>query len=303
MRHFWPLVLFIIIFVVAIVGQKQAKPIQNTQYKSPQRIITLAPSITEMAFALGLDDKVIAVTNYCDYPAKVNLLPKVGGYINPNIEAIVALQPDLVIVIASQVRTIKQFQQLNIPTLAVYNSNLEDIKTSIKMIGDATQHQDQAQNLLTEIEHKITNIHNEIIDYPHPKVMITMGHSMNSKQVKIIYIAGQHDFYNDLITLAGGQNAYQGQHLKIPSLSIEGIMQLNPEVIIDIFPEADDHNTNIIQAKQRWMNLNHVNAVKNNRVYIIEENYATIPGPRIFKLLDKLARLIHPEINWDKSAL
>jgi len=303
MRQFWPLILFLIILIVAIVGLEQAPVNKESSQIVPQRIITLAPNITEIAFSLGLDEKIIAVTKYCDYPIKVKSLPKVGGFIDPNLEAIVALQPDLVILVATQQQTIKQLQQLNIPTLAVHNATLSDITESISAIGEATHQQQQAQQLLSQINKKIRSISHKVESLNRPKVMVTMGHSTSGDQVKTIYIAGQHDFYNDLITLAGGQNSYQATHLKVPSLSTEGILQLNPDVIIDIFPEAADHNANIEQVKQQWQNLNYVNAVKNNRVHIIEENYATIPGPRIFQLLDKMARIIHPDIEWDKQRL
>ena len=302
MRHFWPLILFLIIFLLAIFAPKQATITEKSSQSVPQRIITLAPNITEIAFALGLDKKVVAVTKYCDYPEKVSRLPNVGGFIDPNLEAIIALQPDLVILLASQQQTIKQLQQLNIPTLAVKNATLLEIKNSISDIGLTTQHQQQAQQLLNNINNQINVITQKVAKLNRPSVMVTMGHSSGGEHVKNIYIAGQHDFYNDLITLAGGQNSYQSRNLKVPSLSIEGIMQLNPDIIIDIFPEASDHNADIAQVKQQWHTLNYVNAIKNNRVHIIEENYATIPGPRIFQLLDKMARLIHPELDWDKPS-
>jgi len=299
MRQFWPLILFLIIFLLALLGLNATTSLDNSSTIKPQRIITLAPNITEIAFALDLDEEIIAVTKYCDYPNKVSSLPKVGGFIDPNIEAIVALNPDLVILVASQQQTITQLHQLNIPVLAVKNATLVDIKNSISAIGEATQHQQQAQQLLATIEQQIRFVNHKVSGLPRPKVMISMGHSTNSEHVKSIYIAGQHDFYNDLISLAGGQNSYQNDYLKVPSLSIEGILQLNPDIIIDIFPEATDHNADIAQIKRQWQNLVYVNAIKNNRVHIIEENYATIPGPRIFKLLTQMAKLIHPELDWN----
>jgi len=299
MRQFWPLILFLIIFLLALLGLNATTSLDNSSTIKPQRIITLAPNITEIAFALDLDEEIIAVTKYCDYPNKVSSLPKVGGFIDPNIEAIVALNPDLVILVASQQQTITQLHQLNIPLLAVKNATLVDIKNSISAIGEATQHQQQAQQLLATIEQQIRFVNHKVSGLPRPKVMISMGHSTNSEHVKSIYIAGQHDFYNDLISLAGGQNSYQNDYLKVPSLSIEGILQLNPDIIIDIFPEATDHNADIAQIKRQWQNLVYVNAIKNNRVHIIEENYATIPGPRIFKLLTQMAKLIHPELDWN----
>jgi iron complex transport system substrate-binding protein len=301
MRRFWPLFLFLIIFVVAVIGVNSQSTSQSSSTQTSHRIISLAPSITETLFALGLGDNVVAVTNYCDFPAKVSKLTKVGGFINPNLETIIALQPDLVILLANQQRVVEQLQQLNIPTLPVLNTSLDDIKQTIATIGQQTQHQQQADELLNKINQKIAVIAEKTKGLARPTVMVTMGHSINSEHMKQIFIAGQHDFYNDLITLAGGQNVYQAQQPSVPSLSIEGIMQLNPQIIFDIYPEADDHNSDLGQVLRQWHNLVYVDAIKNNRIHIIEQNYATIPGPRIFLLLDQLARLIHPEVDWDAS--
>jgi iron complex transport system substrate-binding protein len=302
MRRFWPLFLFLIIFVIAVIGVNSQSTSKSSSNQTSQRIISLAPSITETLFALGLGDKVVAVTDYCDFPAQVNPLPKVGGFINPNLETIIALQPDLVILLANQQGVVEQLQQLNIPTLAVLNTSLDDIKQTIATIGQRTQHQQQANELLNKINHKIAIIAEKTTGLSRPTVMITMGHSIDSEHMKQVFIAGQHDFYNDLITLAGGQNVYQAQQPNVPSLSVEGIMQLNPQIIFDIYPEADDHNSDLVQVLRQWHNLMYVDAIKNNRIHIIEQNYATIPGPRIFLLLDQLARLIHPEVDWEGSA-
>lgn len=301
MRRFWPLFLFLIIFVVAVMGINSQSSSKLSSNQAPQRIISLSPSITETLFALGLGDNVVAVTDYCDFPAEVNKLPKVGGFINPNLETILALQPDLVIMLANQQRLVEQLQQLNIPTLPVLNTSLKDIKQTIAVIGQQTQHQRQADELLNKINQKIAFIAEKTKGLARPKVMITMGHSLDSEHMKQIFIAGQHDFYNDLITLAGGQNVYQAQQPSVPSLSVEGIMQLNPQIIFDIYPEAEDHNSDLVQVLRQWHNLKYVDAIKNNRIHLIEQNYATIPGPRIFLLLDQLARLIHPELDWEAS--
>ena len=299
MRRFWPLLLFVIIALIAISAYQPIKPSNNVLNNEPQRIISLAPSITETVYALGLGDKVVAVTDYCDYPSDVLSLAKVGGFINPNLEAIVALQPDLVILLANQTKTVEQLQQLNIPLLTVRNTTLNDIQQAISLIGQQTQHQTQAQQLLDDIELQINTIQQHVAELQQPRVMIAIGHSIGSEQIESIYIAGQHDFYNDLITLAGGQNVYQDKKIKVPSLSTEGILQLNPQVILDIFPEADDHDAKLDQVLQQWQNLKYVDAVKNNRVHIIEQDYATIPGPRVFQLLKQMAQLIHPELDWE----
>lgn len=302
MRRFWPLFLFFIIFVVAVMGINSQSTFKSSADQTSQRIISLAPSITETLFALGLGDNVIAVTDFCDFPAEVTKLPKVGGYTDPNLETIIAMQPDLVILLANQQRVVEQLQQLNIPSLPVLNTSLADIKNTIAVIGQRTQHQSQADELLNKINRKIAFIADKTKGLSRPTVMLTMGHSIDSKHIKQVFIAGQHDFYNDLITLAGGQNVYQAQQPNVPSLSVEGIMQLNPQIIFDIYPEADDHHFDLEQILQQWHNLKYVDAIRNNRIHLIEQDYATIPGPRIFLLLDQLARLIHPELDWQTSA-
>jgi iron complex transport system substrate-binding protein len=299
MHRFWPLLIFVVIFVFAMVGSNYQSPSKLSSKQVPQRIISLSPSITETLFALGLGESVVAVTDYCDFPAKVNKLPKVGGFISPNLEAILALQPDLVILLAKQQRVVEQLQQLNIPTLAIANTSLNDIKQTISTIGKHTQHQQQANTILSKIDNKVAYITQKTKGLARPKVMVAMGHSIGTEHMKQVYIAGQHDFYNDLITVSGGQNVYQAPLPKVPSLSVEGIMQLNPQIIFDIYPEADDHNSDLSVVMQQWHTLRYVDAIKNDRVYIIEHNYATIPGPRIFLLLDELARLIHPEVDWE----
>jgi iron complex transport system substrate-binding protein len=300
MRRFWPLFLFILIFVVALMAVKPESTSSIGRVGSPQRIVSLAPNITEILFSLGVGEKVVGVSNYCDFPSEALALPKVGGFVNPNIEMIVSLQADLVILPAKQHRTITQLQHLNIPTLTVRSATLVDIKEAIIAIGQRTFRQPQAKVLLDTFNKKISYITNKISNLSRPIVMISLGNSTSSEQINTVYIAGQNDFYNDLITLAGGTNAYKDTRLNVPSLSVEGIIQLNPDIIIDIYPEADDHTANLQHVLQRWQSLKHINAVNNNRIYIIEESYATIPGPRVILLLEQFARLIHPEAQWDK---
>ena len=298
MRRFWPLLLFIVIFAI-IALKPDSQQAKQQQVSEPQRIITLAPSITETAFALGLGDKIIAVTDYCDYPAAAQDLPKVGGFVNPNLEAIVGLQPDLVILLAEHQTIIKQLHPLNIATFTVKNNTLAGIQTSIQQIGERTGQQKQASTLNNTILHKIQHIQTKTAGLARPTVMLAMGHSLGDDQMRSVFIAGQNDFYNDLIYLAGGENVYQDRRLKVPTVSAEGLLKLNPDIIFDIFPEAHEHDYDLSQVKNQWQSLELITAVKNNQVHIIEQGYATIPGPRIFLLLEQMAPLIHPELDWE----
>lgn len=302
MRRFWPLVVFIMIFcIVWLLADNAQKPLSTV--KNYQRIITLSPSLTETVFALGLGDHVVAVTDYCDYPAQAQALPSVGSYTNTSLEAITRLQPDLVIMLNGQQQRQQQLEQLGIKTLVLDNSTIADIKETIQKIADLTDRQNEADKLLTSIQAQIDYVHNKVRGLVPVRTLVGIAHYVNSDQLDTVYIAGQHDFYNELLELAGGVNVYTDTTVKVPSVSAEGIIRMNPDAIIDIFPEQKDHQSDMKQVIKQWQSLRNVNAVKQQRIYIIEHDYASIPGPRIFKLLPEMAQLLHPELDWQDHQL
>lgn len=302
MRRLWPLFIFVTIFVFAILMNETTTKIQAENSNIPNRVISLAPSVTEIVFALGGEDKLIAVTDFCDYPPKAETLTKVGGYLDPSLEKITSLKPDLVILLANQQQTIKQLSQLHIPVLAVRNSTLDEIKASIDSIAESLALKQQGHKLLTKIESHSRSITEKVSGLKKPTVVISIGHSGTTADFKQFFIAGQQDFYNDLLQVAGGVNAYSLPQPAVPALSLEGLLALDPDIIIDIFPEPDDHNDAIDHIRQQWQTLSQLSAVQNNQVHIIEEDYATVPGPRIYLMLQRFAQIIHPEIKWQNHA-
>lgn len=296
MLRVWPLFLSLLFFQLNIIVSVEATTLWSKQ--APSRIVSLSPHITETLFALGLGHQVIAVTDYCDFPKQAQALPKVGGFLAPNLEAIIALEADLVILLASQQKTSQQLNQLGIKTLLVNNRTLSDIQSTISAIGHATRQQATASKLLAEMAEKIATIEHAVESQSKPRVMIAISHHLGDNAIDTLYLAGQQDFYNDLLLIAGGQNVYQHLSPSVPSISREGILTLNPDIIIDIFPEADDHTASLDDIRSQWMALTSVRAVQHNQVHLIEADYATIPGPRIVLLLEQFARLIHPNLIW-----
>lgn len=295
----WPLFLSVVLLQLMLIFSVNATTLWPKQ--TALKIISLSPHITETLFAIGAGQDVIAVTDYCDYPTEAQALPKVGGFVNPNIEAIVALEADLVILLASQHETSRQLNQLGIKTLAVNNRTLADIQSTISTIGLATGHQLASEQLLDEMAKRIAFIKLAVEKQAKPSVMVTISHQLGNDGIDNIYIAGQHDFYNDLLVIAGGKNVYQRPYPKVPSLSLEGILTLNPDIIIDVFPEANDHSTSLTQLHAQWMTLTAIKAVQQRQVHIIEANYATIPGPRVILLLEQFAQLLHPGLIWPEG--
>lgn len=299
MRRFWPLLVFVVMLGLISVRSEMNQDATPAQDKSSyQRIISLSPSITETVFALGLGEQVVAVTDFCDYPPQAQDLPSVGGYTDTSLEAVVAMQPDLVIMLKAQQKLRQQLEYLGIQTHQVDNHELLGIQAGIASIGQRTGTTKQADVILTEIQKLIEQVQAKLTTTSPVRTMLSIAHHVNSDQLDTVYIAGQNDFYNDLLQLAGGENVYAGNTIMVPSVSPEGIIRMNPDVIIDIFPEADDHNSDMNQVKAQWQTLRNVSAVQSDRVHIIERDYASVPGPRVFRLLPEIAQLLHPELDW-----
>ena len=299
MRRFWPLLLFVIMLAIVWLAPQQRSPEPDSASVSDyHRIISLSPSITETLCALGAGERLMAVTDYCDYPPGAQALPSVGGYTDTSLEAIISQQPDLVIMLKGQQKLRQQLAELSIMTHSVDNSTLLGIQAGIASIGKITGQHKQAEALLADIQHGIDEVTGKLSDQPPVRTLISIAHYVNSAQLETVYVAGQHDFYHDLLQLAGGENAYTGSHVMVPSVSREGIMRMDPDVIIDIFPDAKDHQSDMELVKQQWQDLETVSAVQSDRVHIIERDYASVPGPRVFQLLPLFARLLHPQLRW-----
>lgn len=296
MRRFWPLLIFAAIFIYALLHQSAPSSLKpSSEEFSQQRIISLAPSITETVFAVGAQAQLVAVTDYCQYPAAAKDLPKVGGYLDPSLEHILRFQPDVVLLMHTQIQLQKQLHQLGIKTLAINHARLDGILSSISQIGTITGHTTAALALRQQLEQRIEVVTKRVAGKPKPATMLAIAHYTDSDQLHHIYLAGQQDFYNDLLNLAGGVNVYQQIQVKVPSISTEGILRLNPQVVIDLFPDASMHQADLQQVNHNWLQLKQLNAVKQDQIHLIQASYATVPGPRVVNLLEDFAAILHPK--------
>ncbi|MDT8309824.1 MAG: helical backbone metal receptor [Methylophaga sp.] len=301
MRRFWPLLPLLMIWLFALWQTPTDKDAPESAAVA-KRIISLAPSITETVFAVGAGAQLVAVTDFCQYPRAAQDLPRIGGYLDPSLSQIVSQQPDLVIMLDRQQSLNKQLRQLGINTLLIDNARLAGIMDSILRIGAASGHPQKAQQLHDQLQQQITTVKQQIADKPRKNTLLAIAHYTNSEQLDLVYIAGQQDFYNDILRLAGGRNVYQDKRLKVPAVSMEGLLRMNPEVIIDIFPDASAHNADLLKVRQQWQQLTPITAVKQQQIHFIEAGYATVPGPRIIQLLIDIAQLLHPEIKLPANA-
>ncbi len=263
----------------------------------PQRIISAAPSITEMLYALGLGDRVVAVTTYCHYPPEVRDKPKIGDYLRPNLETMVALQPDLVVVLEEHGELINRLQRAGLATLALRHNNLAGIYRSLETLGERTGTQARASELIGRMKKRLEAVREAAAEREKRSVMFIVGRTPAT--VADLIVVGKGSFLNELIDIAGGVNAFFDAESYYPRIPREEIYARRPEVIIDM---GDMANTDAVTADHRLAVINLWNrefpdlpAVVRNRVYPVAEDIFVVPGPRVVDAAEELLRMIHPE--------
>jgi len=252
-----------------------------------ERIVTLAPSISEIVFALGKGDALVGVSEYASYPPEVKKVTKIGGYSNPSLEKIFALNPTLVIGQSHYNKTLGQLNKLGIKTLSLEMSTISTIQDTIKKIAKAL-HADPTP-LLVPIEDAIKT--SKSYTKSSERVLIVYGLSMDLNRG--LYIAGHNIFYEDIITLCGAKNAYEQEGLSQPVLHYEGLIKLNPDKVILLHHSATDGEVNFNKAKALWYSIP-INAGKNKQVYILSQDYLSIPSHRVAQSISTLCEVIRP---------
>jgi iron complex transport system substrate-binding protein len=255
----------------------------------------MAPSATETLFALELGEKVVGVTRYCDYPEAAAGLPQTGGFADPNYEQIVSLRPDLVVLVTSHGDAQRELDRLGIDTLVTPHKTIGDVHEAIRLIAERCGAKNEAKELLMDFEKRTQAVQDAVKGRPRPRVMICIGRDKTSGELAGMYMAGRDGFYDAITRLAGGQNAFDETTAAFPQFSAEGIIQVNPEVIIDLTSERLPSEKAAEEVIAQWDELRTVDAVKNDRVYLVSGNHALRPGPRYIQFLEELARLLHPE--------
>ncbi len=304
MKKYFTFTLFILAVIVCgyfLIGPPlPPKAAENSSANyTYKRIVSLSPSTTETLFALGLGEKVVGVTSFCNYPPEVKGKARVGGYFNPNYEAMAALEPDLVIILPEQENVKNFLDELGLKHLTVNNKTIPDILSAIKTIGKECDVEKRANELIATINSRIIKIQEKTINLPRPAVLISIGRTMGSGSLKDVYIAGKNTYYDELINYAGGRNAYENEKIAYPMLSAEGIIHIDPEIIIDMVADLNSKVLTESMVRQEWQSVSSVNALKNNRLFVFSSDYIVIPGPRFILLLEDIARAVHPEIKWD----
>ena len=261
----------------------------------PQRIISTSPSITEMLFELGLQDRIVAVTDFCIYPEEACLLPSIGGVLNPDIEKIVSLAPDLIILQSDSATVEKNIKSLGIPTFSIKVRTISDIFESINRLGKELNCQEAAEKLLLLLKDKINAFKQKLVGQLPKKVLLLLGDS--SDPAHDLYAVGPETFLNELLVLSGGENILKNSKAQYPKLSKEYIIEQSPEIIIEAGPKSNLSQKEIDYKVEQWNRFPTIQAVRDKRIYFIGADYILIPGPRLVKILESFVQVIHPGLS------
>ena len=253
----------------------------------PRRIVSLAPSVTEVLFDAGIGARVVGVTSYCRYPSEVLGLPKIGGYLTPSYEALIALQPDLVVTLAEHADIEPKIRALAIPILRLDHRSLDGIARSIELVGERCGAARSAQQAADALRGTLASVKRRIAGTARPRVLICFGRAEDFRRLTA---AAPGTIHHDLITQAGGVNVLTSPAIAYPTVSAEGVMRLDPDVIIEFSSGGD-----AAARRRQWSRLDSVRAVRNGRVYVFTGEFLSVPGPRFARFSETIARSIRGE--------
>jgi iron complex transport system substrate-binding protein len=261
----------------------------------PQRIVSTAPSITETLFSLGLGDKVVGVSQFCNYPPEVKKLPRVGSYIRPDPEAIARLAPDLVVLQRESSDLTERLNALHIVIVQVPHATLEDIYTEIQLIGNAAGVPDRSAALITQIKSSLNAIQTKAKTMPSPRVLVVVDRQQGA--LNNLIAVGPNNYVNQVLEIAGGANVLAKPGLpQYPRISLETVLRENPDVIIDISGTQETEEARRASRSATlalWARYRDLAAVKSGHVYAGTTDSLVVPGPRTPIATERLFDFIH----------
>jgi iron complex transport system substrate-binding protein len=262
--------------------------------ENPVRVVAMAPSITEVIYALGEERRLVGISQFSDFPPKAASLPRVGSYIRPDLERIIALNPDLCIAVKDgNPRSVaERLESFRIPVFAVDPRNLDAIMNMVVLIGRLLHAPDRAMTIADAMQARIQDVRDRVAKTrERPRVFFQIG-------ISPIVSIGSNTFIHELIEMAGGTNLCAEFTVSYPRLSREQVVALAPDVLI---MTTMDRNMESGQVAMEWKNWTQIPAIRNSRIAVVDSNVFDRPTPRQVDALEELVRLIHPELYQDNS--
>jgi len=256
----------------------------------PQRLVSHVPGITEILFALGLEEKVVGVSNYCDYPEEAKLKDKVGDFWNPTIEKIVDLDPDLVFTHGGNEQLMNQLGELGITYIVLQPQDMDGILKDIELVGKVTGTEKRAKELIKDMKERMSRVVSRVEGTPRVKVF----YIIDATDLNNPWTSGPGSFIDSLITMAGGENVGAKALSRWTQFSVEEVVNSDPEVII--MPTKHGTAFTPPEALKEHPAWRGITAVKEDRIFTIDDDLVSRYGPRVVAGLEKMAKIIHPEL-------
>lgn len=260
------------------------------QTGTPQRIVSLSPSTTETLFALGGGGLLVGRSRYCDYPPEAARLPQVGGYVDPNLEAVLGLAPDLVVGARGPMGTkiTDALDQRGIPWFFPKTESFQEIRTMVTDLGQRTGHVQESKRILADLDVSLARTRSSVAGRPKPRTLLVFG-------FEPIVVAGPAGFANELITAAGGENAVRDGEA-YPTLGMERVLALDPDLILNAVMSEANAASRISKDAPGWSKLR---AVQAGRVVVISDESVLRPGPRVGRGVTIVAHALFPDLSLE----
>ncbi len=255
---------------------------------NPCRVVSLAPSLTEIVFAVGAQDRLVGVSLFSDYPPRVKALPKVGSYVHLDLERIVALKPDLCLAIrdGNPRKAIERLEALGIPVYVVNPRDLEGVMKTVLAVGRILRSEAEARSVVASMRWRIRAVKRKLAGVKHcPRVFFQIG-------ISPIVSVGTGTFANEVIRLAGGINVARGS-VPYPRFSVEQVLGLRPDVILI---SSMARGQIFERVKAGWERWKEIPAAAEDRIFLVDSDLFDRPTPRLVDGLEVLARILHPEV-------
>ena len=278
---------------LVLVWSGSAPVTAQTPGRSPARIISLVPSVAEMLFALGEGRRLVGVSSYDRFPLEVSKIPRVGGLVDPDVERILALRPDLVVLYTTQTELVQRLDRAGIPYFSYVHRALPDISVTVRAIGARIGLADRANSLASEMDRSLAAIRSATSRLPHPTTLLVFGRDPAS--LRNVYASGGYGFLHDMLDVAGGTNVFGDVKQESVQVSTEQLLARRPEVIIELRYGDSLATADIPKELLAWNVLASVPAVRNHRIHALVGDEFVVPGPRVVEATRKLAHTLHPD--------
>jgi iron complex transport system substrate-binding protein len=257
--------------------------------------VSIIPAVTEMIFAMGDGARITGVSSFDRFPPEVSRITRVGALLDPDVERILSLRPDLVILYNTQTELKQRLDRARIPYYSYEHRTLADITTTIRAIGARIGSEPRAERLASDIERKIAAIRSSVSKLPRPRTLLVFEREGSS--LRNIFATGGYGFIHDMLDAAGGDDVFGDIARQSVQATSELILSRRPEVIVELRYGDNVKVADIPREMQAWNALSSLPAVKNHRVHVLVGDEYVVPGPRVADAVQRLARTLHPELK------